>query len=92
MHEPRFGADMLGDIGEEGDHIMLGLALDLVDPVDLERTLLLDRLSRLFRHDAELGQRIGGMRLDLEPDLEAGLRLPNGGHFRTGIARDHCAL
>ena len=33
--------------------------------------------------------RVGGMRLDLEPDAEAGLRLPDRGHFRAGIAGDH---
>ena len=39
-----------------------------------------------------LGQRVGGMRLDLEPDLETRLRLPDGGHFRAGIAGDHREL
>jgi hypothetical protein len=29
------------------------------------------------------------MRLDLEPDLEARLRLPDGGHFRAGITGNH---
>jgi hypothetical protein len=27
--------------------------------------------------------------LDLEPDAEAGLRLPDGGHFGARITRDH---
>jgi hypothetical protein len=30
--------------------------------------------------------------LDLEPDLEARLRLPDGDHFGTGIAGDHGTL
>ena len=29
MHEARFGADMLGEVGQEGDHVVVGLALDL---------------------------------------------------------------
>jgi hypothetical protein len=29
------------------------------------------------------------MGLDLEPDLESGLRLPEGDHFGAGIAGDH---
>jgi hypothetical protein len=32
------------------------------------------------------------MRLDLEPDLEAGLGLPDGSHFRAGIAGNHRKL
>jgi hypothetical protein len=32
------------------------------------------------------------MRLDLEPDLEARLRLPDGSHFRAGVTGNHCAL
>ena len=38
---------------------------------------------------AQLRQRLGRMRLDLEPDAEAGLRLPDLGHFFAGVARDH---
>jgi hypothetical protein len=36
MHEARFGADDLGQMGQEGDDVMLGLALDLVDALDVE--------------------------------------------------------
>jgi hypothetical protein len=32
------------------------------------------------------------MGLDLEPDLEPRLRLPDGNHFGTGIAGDHRRL
>src|SRR5690606_31108959 len=48
-----------------------------------------DFLRRLLRHDAEFGERIGRMRLDLEPDAELGLGRPDGGHLGSGIARDH---
>jgi hypothetical protein len=95
MHEARFGADDLGQMGQEGDDVMLGLALDLVDALHIEGRVLglgPDRLRRILRNGAQFRQRVGGMRLDLEPDLEAGLRLPDGGHFRTGIARDHVLL
>ena len=47
------------------------------------------RLGRLVRHHAELGHRVQRMRLDLEPDPEARLRLPEGGHGGAGIARNH---
>ncbi len=36
VHEPRLRPDMLGEVGQEGDDVVLGLALDLVDAVDLE--------------------------------------------------------
>ena len=36
VQEARLGADDLGDMGQEGDDVVLGLALDLVDPRDVE--------------------------------------------------------
>ena len=89
MHEARFGADDFGQMRQEGDDVVLGLALDLVDALDIEcRVLALgpDGFRGFLRNDAELGQRVGGMRLDLEPDLEARLRLPDRRHFGAGIA------
>ena len=95
MHEARLGADDFGQMGEEGDDVVLGLALDLVDPRDVEGGVLglgPDRLGGLLRDHAEFGLRVRRMRLDLEPDLEAGLRLPDGGHFRAGVAGNHRRL
>ena len=40
MDETRFGADMLGEVGQERDHVVMGLALDLVDAFDLEGAAL----------------------------------------------------
>ena len=37
MDEARVGADELGEMGEEGDDVVLGHALDLVDARDVER-------------------------------------------------------
>ena len=39
MHEARFGADDFGQVRQEGDDVMLGDALDLVDAVDVELRL-----------------------------------------------------
>ncbi len=92
MHEARLGADDLGEMGQEGDDIVLHLALDRVDAGDIEdrvAALVPDFLGRLLRHDAKLGHGVGGVGLDLEPDAEAGLRLPKGGHFLAGVAGDH---
>jgi len=95
MHEARLRPDNLGQVGQEGDDVVLGLALDLVDPRHVENGvpgLAPDHLRRLLRDHTEFRQRIRRMRLDLEPDLEAGLGLPDGGHFRAGIAGNHRLL
>ena len=49
-------------------------------------------LRRRLRDDAELGHGVGRMRLDLEPDAEARLRVPDRRHFGPGVARDHAGL
>ncbi len=48
-----------------------------------------DRLGRRFRNDADFGQRVAGVGLDLEPDAKPRLRVPDGDHFGAGIAGDH---
>ena len=49
-------------------------------------------LAASFGMTPSSAMRVGGMRLDLEPDVETGLRLPDGGHFGAGIAGDHRGL
>ena len=46
MDEARLGADMLGEVGQKGDHVVTGLALDLVDALDLESAALPHRRAR----------------------------------------------
>ena len=92
MDEARFGTDDFGQMREKGDDVVLGLALDLVDAVDIEfgdLAFLPDLLRRFLRDHAELGHGVGGMGLDLEPDAKARLRRPDRSHLRTGIAGDH---
>ena len=89
------GADDLAQMREEGDDVVLGRALDLVDAVRIERrgaALFPDDLRRFLRHDAEFRQGRRRVRLDLEPDAESRLRRPDIGHFGSGIARDHWLL
>ena len=45
-----------------------------------------DRLRGLLRDDAQFRQRVRRMRLDLEPDLEARLRLPDRRPFPGGYS------
>ena len=40
MHEARLRADDLGEVGQEGDDVVLGLALDLVDALHIESGVL----------------------------------------------------
>ena len=92
MHKARFRPDDLRQMGEEGDDVVLGLALDLLDARNVELGVLAlgpDLLRRVLRDDAELGHGVGGMRLDLEPDAKARLRRPDRRHFRPAVARYH---
>ena len=82
------------EMGEEGDDVMLGDALDLVDAghVELHEVgLVPDGLGALLGDHAEFRQRVAGIGLDLEPDAKARLRLPDGRHLGSGIAGDHSA-
>ena len=95
MHKAGLRADNFRQMGQEGDDVVLGLALDLVDARDIEGGVLglgPDRPGGLFRDHSQFRQGVRRMRLDLEPDPEARLRLPDGSHFRAGVAGDHCAL
>ena len=91
VHEARLRPDMLGEVGEEGDHVVPGLALDLLDPRDLEGAAFPHRLRRRFGDQPERRLRVAGMGLDLEPDAEPGLGRPERRHLLSRIARDHSA-
>src|SRR5579885_614003 len=80
---------MLGDRGEEGDDVVLHLLLDRVDAGDVETAARPDRLDRLFGNLAEFGHGLGGIGLDLEPDAELGLGLPDASHFGAAVAGNH---
>ena len=84
MHEAQVGADEFRKVGQEGDDVVLGDALDLVDALDVESHMprfLPDRPGAFLRNDADLGQRVASVGLDLEPDPEPRLRLPDANHF-----------
>ncbi len=94
MHEARLvGPDMFGKVRQEGDHVMLGDGLDLVDAGHVEGHILCapDRFGIGLGDHAKGGLRVAGMRLDLEPDAELGFGRPEGDHLGAGIARNHAA-
>src|SRR5690606_14134441 len=79
----------LGQRGEEGDDVVLHLALDLVDALDVEGATLPHRLGGLLRDDAQFGQRVAGVGFNLELDAEPGFGFPQRRHGGTRIAWDH---
>ncbi len=94
MDEPRVVADVLGEFGEEGDHVVLDLGLDRIDAGDAGRVvgevaLLPHRLGGVLRDHSERGLGVAGVGLDQVPDVESVFRLPDGSHGGTGIARNH---
>ena len=84
-----FGAHVLGHVRHEGDDVVLHFLLDGVDAGDLEAGLLADRGQGLPRHDALLGQDLGGGDLDLQPGPEPAVVGPEARHLRARIAWDH---
>ena len=89
MYETGVFANMFGKAGQEGDDIMLCLALDLVDSVDIETAAFPDGLCRLLRDHAKRRHRVTGMCLNFVPDLKFTLFGPDGGHFRSRISGNH---
>ena len=93
MHEARFRPDDLAEMRQERDDVVLDLALDRVD-ARRRRIVAALPFSQIFargffRDDAEFGQRVGGVRFDLEPDAEFGFGRPDRHHFGAGVAGDH---
>jgi hypothetical protein len=91
------GSHGLGEPGQEGDHIVPGFRLDgvnavevgLRDACDLRAAAGADGGCGLGGDCAELRHGLGGEGLDLEPDAVTVPWLPDGGHGRTGVARNH---
>ena len=95
MHEARFGPDNLGKVRQEGDDVVLDLALDRVDASNVEACIPAfgpDRRRGFFWDDAKVGHAVGRMRLDLEPDAKPRLRRPDPEHLLAGVAGDHASL
>ena len=88
VYEARLRPHMVREVGEEGDHVVAGLALDRVDfrGIDKRGMVGADRAVERLRRRRRLAERdlsVERMALDLEPDGEAGLRCPDRGHLRA---------
>jgi len=76
-------------MGEEGNHVVPGFRARSRRSAPTSKVTSRALAQIVFA--ASLGitpssaSASAGVRLDLEPDLEARLRLPDGGHFRAGF-------
>jgi hypothetical protein len=59
------------------------------DPRPLRFRLGPQPRHRVGRHLADLGHRLGGGELDVEPDRQPALGREDAGHLGAGVARDH---
>ena len=85
------GVDVLGHVGGEGDDIVVRYLLDLVDALNREVGMCTDP-SGLFLGYARFTQLslcLAGQDLNLFPDLELVLQLPDGAHLGARVATDH---
>ena len=93
VHETRFITDLLGNPSQESNHVMLGHCLDRVNRRDINLGVgcppFPKRLCRRFRYHTQICQSIGCVCLNLEPNPEPRLRLPDGDHIGARIAGDH---
>jgi hypothetical protein len=70
---------------QESNDVMLGFRLDRINAGYVENGVFAhgpDFLGRSLRHNAKFRHGIGSMGLNLKPDPETRLRLPDMGHFR----------
>src|SRR5258706_15505146 len=89
MDKSGLGTNMLGDICQEGDGLVMNVALDLADTLDVERAALAHRLSYALGDDAQFLLRLAGIGLDVELDAKIVFRSPDRRHLRPAVARDH---
>jgi hypothetical protein len=91
MHEARFGADDSARcVRKAMTSCLVSRSISSMRSTSKVTSFALAQMAAaLLRDHAQFGQRVAGVRLDLEPDFEARLRLPDRNHFGAGIAGDH---
>ena len=83
---------VLGHVGEERDHVVLGGLLDLPHPGGVEGRLRLDLGHRVGGHLSQFDPGFAHGDLHLEPGGHLGLLGPQGGHLGGAVAVDHLRL
>src|SRR5208337_1221113 len=70
-------------------NIVMGLALDFLDPVNVEAGLVLYTLKVFRRDRASFEEHLTDRKLDVQPFAVFILKCPNPPHFRASVALDH---
>ena len=89
VDEARLRPHVVRKVGEEGDHVVAGLALDRLDRRGTDQNVLMlgdgarERVCRRLRRLPERDLRVERMALDLQPDGELGFGRPDRGHLRA---------
>ncbi len=92
MHPFALLAEGFADGTRKGHDIMVGLLLDLLDPIDAEGGLLPQFGNILFGDDTEFAPRLGSKDLHLQVCLEFPLFCPNGPHGRPAVSLYHIRI
>src|SRR6266550_2167110 len=89
--EPAAGgrANVLGDIGREGDDVMIESAFQFLTALDSESSPGLHSNQVLLRHNACRAKGFAGEKFDLQPELQLALFAPDFPHGRARVALNH---
>jgi hypothetical protein len=91
VEEPALRPDRFDDLGDEGDDVVIGGPLELLDPRHVHRGPRLDRGEGVLRNPPAAGLRPTDGELDAEHVLEAGRICPDRAHLGQRVAPDHRA-
>ena len=89
MNKPSRRSDVLGEVSRECDYVVIGRLLDLIDPLDCERSFRFDLLERILRDRAVLAVHLAYRDLDIEPLLKLILLRPDCAHLGQCVTFDH---
>ena len=89
MDEARLRPHVVREVGEEGDHVVTGFALDRLDFLGIDERVgvlgdgVRECVGRRLRRLPERDLRVERVALDLQPDGELGFGRPDRGHLRA---------
>ena len=81
--------DVFGDVGEEGDDVVLGLGLDLFDAGHVKAGLGPDMVHGCFGDEIKESHGFQGREFDFEPGVKFIFFGPDTGHLGPAVAWNH---